>query len=66
MNYHSFLICFHESHIDVYENGLPIGVIRDGKFQIHEHVMPDGTKVPVEISDGLALKVAKVASHLLP
>lgn len=26
-NYHSFLICFHEQHTDVYHNGLPLGVI---------------------------------------
>ncbi len=40
--YFSFLICFHEDRTDVFLSGQPIGVIRDGKFSIHQIVTPSG------------------------
>lgn len=47
--YTSILICYHDDHTDIFRNGLPLGVIAGGKFNVHENVMPDGTRVPVEI-----------------
>lgn len=48
-NYTSFLICFHDGHTDIFRDGLPIGVIRDGRFDLHQQAMPDGTKQPISI-----------------
>jgi hypothetical protein len=58
----SFLLCFHEGHTDVFQSGKPLGVIRDGTFHVHENKMPDGTKVPVKISDQFAAEVSKAVS----
>jgi hypothetical protein len=63
-NYTSFLICFHPDHTDIYHNGLPLGVIRDGVFRIHENTMPDGTKVPVKIPENLLFDVANVRAAI--
>lgn len=52
--YSSFLICFHENSTDVYVNGLPIGVIRDGKFEIHKL---QTSKRPVDIDQELLQRV---------
>lgn len=49
-DYHSFLICFHPGHTDVFRNGLPLGVVRNGVFHVHTNRMPDGTEVPVQIA----------------
>lgn len=62
--YHSFLVCFHPGHTDIYFNGLPIGVIRADVFTIHEHTMPDGTKIPAKIPDELKTELANVLSRL--
>lgn len=66
MSYESFLICFHEQHTDVYRNGLPIGIIRNGVFEVHEHTMPDGSKHPVKIDPVLAERVRVVTELLTP
>lgn len=57
MNYSSFLVCFHEKHTDLYQNGLPLGVVRDGEFYVHNNIMPDGTRVPIDLPSELAKKV---------
>ena len=59
-NYQSFLVCFHEGRTDVYRNGLPLGVVVDGKFTIHKHTMKDGSQVPVEIPSPLVESVRGV------
>lgn len=48
-SYHSFLICQHSDHADVYVNGLQLGQIKDDRFYIHQTVLPDGTKKPFHI-----------------
>lgn len=48
--YSSFLICFHPGHTDVFRNGLPLGVIVDGTFRVHELNGANDTKVPVTIT----------------
>ncbi len=40
--YFTFLVCFHKGHTDVFLSGQPIGVIRDGKFSIHQIITPSG------------------------
>ena len=49
MAYSSILICFHDSHTDVFKNGLPLGVITDGEFKVHQLKNPDSTTTPVKI-----------------
>lgn len=58
--YTSFLICFHGDITNVYQEGLPLGVIRDGKFEVHKHTMPNGDKIPVELDFVLLAKVSSV------
>ena len=48
--YHSFLICDHGTHIDVYLTGMPLGQVRDGKFIRREIILSNGEKVPFEIT----------------
>lgn len=63
-DYKSFLICFHQDHTDVFLNGLPLGVIRKGRFAIHEYILPSGQTKPVEISDQLLLDVYAVIQSI--
>jgi hypothetical protein len=63
-DYSSFLICFHPGHTDVYRNGLPLGVIRDGVFRIHETTMPNGSKVPVDIPEFLGSQVKQAMEQM--
>lgn len=63
--YQSFLICFHPGHTDVFRNGLPLGVVKDGVFQIHHHTRPDGAKMPVEIPLLLPVMVEDVVHQLI-
>ncbi len=70
-NYTSFLACFHEKHTDVYHEGLPIGVIRDGTFEAHQHTRPDGSKHPVKVDTELLKRVGEavalvIAQHKSP
>lgn len=62
--YTSFLLCIRPSHTDVYCNGLPLGVIRAGLFEIQHNKMPDGTLVPVKIPEDLKAKVLAYVSAL--
>lgn len=32
-SYYSFLVCRHADKTDLYVNGIPLGLIRDGKFE---------------------------------
>jgi hypothetical protein len=41
----SFLLCFHDGYVNVYQNGVPVGVVRDGRFEVHR----DGTNTPVRV-----------------
>jgi hypothetical protein len=49
--YFSFLLCFHAGVTNVYYNGRPVGVIRGGKFEVHQFVMPDQTTRPLTVKD---------------
>lgn len=63
--YQSFLLCIHDGQTNVYHNGLPIGVIRDGGFIVHKHRLPDGKEAAVKIETGLkGLVLSRV--NLLP
>jgi hypothetical protein len=62
-DYVSFLICF-RNEAEVYRNGLPIGVVRNGVFEPHQHKLPDGSKRPVEVDVDLADRVAAVAAAM--
>ncbi len=62
--YDSFLICFHKQHIDVYHNGMPLGVIRDGKFEVYKFTMPNGTKHPITITPKLLERVEEVIQKM--
>ncbi len=62
--YHSFLICFHPGHTDVFQNGLPLGVIKDNQFHVHQNTRPDGSKVPVEIPPTLPSLVEEVTQMM--
>ena len=46
-DYKSFLICFHPNQTELYKNGLPIGVIRDGQFKVHQRKLADGSAVDI-------------------
>ena len=48
-NYKSFLICIHPTQADVWREGLPVGVIREGKFICHSRELPDGRRVDVPV-----------------
>jgi hypothetical protein len=43
-DYYSFLICHHGARVDLFVNGIPIGIYTD-KFTPHHRIMPDGTRV---------------------
>ncbi len=43
MTYFSFLICRHPKQIDIYYNGVPLGLIREGVFVPHQFKLLDGT-----------------------
>lgn len=58
--YTSFLVCIHDSIINLYVEGLPIGTIQNGKFQVHHLTLPDGTKKPVEINRELLDKIREI------
>lgn len=62
--YQSFLICFHPGHTDVYRNGLPLGVIRDGDFHVHKSRMPDGAEVPVDVPPELLNQVISTITSM--
>lgn len=49
-NYTSFLICDHGDHQDVFCEGLPVGVMRDGQFEPHIRHYTTGD-VPVTMKD---------------
>lgn len=51
--YKSFLVCFHDGHTDVYKNGLPVGIIRNGQFFVHKQRMADGSEKEIEIDTDL-------------
>lgn len=50
-NYFSFLICNHSDHIDIYYNGIPLGVIKDDKFAPHHFKTPGGAANEVRVQD---------------
>lgn len=62
--YHSFLICFHPGHTDVFRNGLPLGVVCDDVFKPHKHTMPDGREVFAGIPPGLTNAVLGVIGRM--
>lgn len=64
-DYTSFLVCFHEKHIDIYREGLPIGVVRDGRFEVHQHTMPDGSKHPVKVDTELLQRVGEMVALVI-
>jgi hypothetical protein len=47
-DYHSFLICQHPTHADVYLTGIPLGQIVDGKF-VPRQIVVDGEKRDFDI-----------------
>lgn len=49
--YFSFLLCVRDSGVDIYYNGIPIGVIKNGEFKIHQFIMPDGEKKDLTINN---------------
>lgn len=49
--YVSFLICQHPNVVNVFINGLPVGVIRQGKFEPHQFTNPDGTKRTIQLAN---------------
>lgn len=53
----SILFCFHQGYTEVYRNGLPLGTVRDGNFEVYCHIRPDGSKHPVEIPDEVMQQV---------
>lgn len=62
--YHSFLICFHPGHTDVYRNGLPLGVLKDNVFTAHQSVAPDGRVTVTEIPSILSALVREVCDKM--
>lgn len=59
-DYNSFLVCIRDTHVDVYQNGLPLGIVKDGVFQVHQRTLPDGTKQPVKIDTVAADRVSNL------
>jgi len=33
-NYTSFLVCAHEGHTDLFINGLPLAIVKDGRVEL--------------------------------
>jgi hypothetical protein len=64
-NYVSFLICFRTT-AEIYRNGLPLGVVRDGRFEPHEYTLPDGSKREVALDTALAAQVIKAVNSMCP
>lgn len=66
MNYFSFLIVQHPDKADLYVNGLPIGFVKDDKFERHHYVLPDGTRTPIECPKvpGLFKTAGELREHL--
>lgn len=58
--YESFLICFHGERAEVYNNGLPLGIVSNNKFTPHERIMPNGTVLKRETRIELIRKVDDV------
>lgn len=48
--YYSFLVCHHSDKVDLYVNGIPIGVFT-GEFQRHYRNMPDGSRLAIRFRD---------------
>lgn len=51
--YTSFLVCLRPNCYDVYQEGLPIGVLNNGVFNVHHHVMPNGDRIPAKIDNDM-------------
>lgn len=64
MSYHSFLICFHDGHTDVFRNGLPLGVIKDNAFHVHKTIAPDGRETVAQIPETLPALVKEVCDMM--
>lgn len=64
-DYKSFLVCIHEKHADFYIEGLPIGLIRDGVFEAHQHTMPDGSKRKVKVDTKLLKNVGELVAAVI-
>ena len=48
--YASFLICFHEKHIDLYLSGIPLAVIREGSVELCFLSGANGEKRQINLS----------------
>lgn len=68
--YFSFLFCNHpekegnSAHLDIFVSGQPLGVIRNGEFELHQRVLPNGEKVFVKTDMILAQQFAAIQDAL--
>jgi len=65
-NYTSVLFCIRDNGTEIYQNGLPVGVVKNAfNFIPHGHELPDGTKKPVKVDRVAVLQVihAATAAH---
>lgn len=56
----SFLICFHNSAIDVFLSGMPVGVIKGGQFKIHQVTDANGNLRDISMKDFKNLSYSKI------
>lgn len=48
-NYTSILFCIRDNGTEIYQNGLPVGMVKNVTFKPHSHELPDGTRKPVKV-----------------
>lgn len=63
-NYRSFLICDHGHRQDLYYEGLPIGIVKDGQFESHSFVSPSGERRKKELPDNLKSWLQEVVNTI--
>lgn len=63
---HSFLICFHTHHAEVFSNGLPLGRVTGGcEFEPHMLERVHGTGYPAELPEKLMAEVSRVVARTI-
>lgn len=56
----SFLVCIRDNLAEIYIDGLPVGIIINGVFSIHQNKLADGSKYNIDLDADLIKDVGEV------
>lgn len=56
----SFLICFHDNAIDVFLSGMPVGVVKNGQFKLHQVADSKGNPKDISMENFKHLPYSKI------